>query len=154
MTKRRNMFPIMQIWICIERHFKSNVKRSKQQRVPSLTSSGQKYFVSTCSVVHYNKITISIMLILAVCVVSTSSVCQSFIQQVSFPTSCPPPQLAFPFSMTFQWGWCLFFFYVGLMVRLQGCASQGGIIQSRNWLQKEEALGFSWHPAAIKQYGC
>lgn len=53
MTKRRNMFPITQIWICIERHFKSNVKRSKQQRVPSLSSSGQKYFVSTCSVVHY-----------------------------------------------------------------------------------------------------
>lgn len=145
MTKRRNMFPIMQIWICIERHFKSNTKRSKQQRVPSLSSSGQKYFVSTCSVVHYNKITISIMLILAVCVVSTASFLPHLL---STPSTC------LSFSNDISVRLVPFFFYVGLMVRLQGCASQGGIIQSRNWLQKEEALGFSWHPAAIKQYGC
>lgn len=140
MTKRRNMFPIMQIWICIERHFKSNVKRSKQQRVPSLSSSGQKYFVSTCSVVHYNKITISIMLILAVCVVSTSSVCQSFIQQVFFPTSCPPPQLAFPFSMTFQWGWCLFFFTWGSWLGYRVVQVKGALFSLGTGYKKKKPL--------------
>ena len=35
------------------------------------------------------------------------------------------------------------------MAGLQGCASHGGIIQSRDWLPKVEACGSSRHPTVL-----
>ena len=39
----------------------------------------------------------------------------------------------------------------GLMAGLQRCASHGGVIQSRGWLPKVEALGYSRHPTSTKR---
>ena len=117
--------------IIIQNAFKCNLKQlTEQQRAPSVL------VLSDWSICQW---LIFFNIIHVIPWHEELPLCSILCQTVSFSQFPPPPPFFF-YWYFFDCDRCLFLLLQVLMVGLGGCASDGGIIQSRGWLPKVELL--------------